>query len=165
MKIPDLAPGVRPARPDDVPAVAELVRALAVHERQSDEAQASDDQLTAELFGDDPSAHCLVAEQAGTVVGIAVWHRTFSTWTGTAGIHLVDLFLHEDARGSGLGRGLMVSLARIATANGWARLEWDVSDWNTPSIAFYDALGGRPVPHLIGYRLADDALHAVAALE
>ena len=70
--------------------------------------------------------------------------------------------MSEDARGSGLGRALLVALARIVEHRGWRRLEWAVLRWNAPSIEFYDAIGGRPLDDWLTYRLHDEALRTLA---
>jgi GNAT superfamily N-acetyltransferase len=97
------------------------------------------------------------------VVGIAIWYRTYSTWTGLAGIHLEDLFVEPDARGNGFGRAFLVALAQIALDRGYARFEWVVLDWNTPAIEFYESLGGRPMGQWTTYRVDGERLAALAA--
>jgi GNAT superfamily N-acetyltransferase len=154
---------IRVAAPDDVDAVVRMVRELAEHQRKLDQVRATPDQLAAALFGDDPAAAALIAEVDGAPAGFALWYRTFSTWEGVPGIHLEDLYVAEEHRGSGLGRELPVALARIALDRGWTRLEWDVLRWNTPSIAFYDSLGAEPLDDGLGYRLAGPALAELGA--
>lgn len=160
---PTLPPGIRPAAVDDVPALLALIHDLAAYEREPDAVETTEDDLRRELFGADPSASALVAEVDGTVVGMAVWFRTYSTWTGTPGIHLEDLFVQPAARGRGLGRALLAALAAIAVARGYRRVEWAVLDWNEPAIAFYGSLGAEPLQEWTTNRLAGDALTALAA--
>jgi GNAT superfamily N-acetyltransferase len=95
-------------------------------------------------------------------VGFALWYRSFSTWEGVTGVYLEDLFVSEAARGSGLGRSLLAALARIVQHHGWRRLEWAVLRWNTPSIEFYDAIGGRPLDDWLTYRLDGESLDLLA---
>ncbi|HWJ10736.1 MAG TPA: GNAT family N-acetyltransferase [Nocardioides sp.] len=159
---PVLPEGVRNARPEDVPDVLRLIRALADYEREPDAVETTEADLRRWLFGDDPVASVLVAESGGTVVGMALWFRTYSTWTGVPGIHLEDLFVDPAARGSGWGRALLAGLASIAIRRGYRRVEWVVLDWNTPSLEFYEALGARPLKEWSTYRLAGDALAALA---
>lgn len=160
--MPTYPAGVRDATPDDVKTIAQLIRDLAAYEREPEAAQATPEQLHAALFGPDAVASCLMAEADGAAVGMALWYRTFSTWTGLPGIHLEDLFVQPAQRGSGLGKALLVALSRTCLDRGWARLEWDVLDWNEPSIAFYDGLGALPQDEWIGYRLSGEALSALA---
>jgi GNAT superfamily N-acetyltransferase len=158
---------VRPIRPDDVPAVVALVRELAEYERAPDEARMTEEQLAAALFGDFPAlfGHVAIAEDGvapGRVVGMALWFRNFSTWRGTHGIYLEDLYVQPQHRGKGLGRELLRSLAELCVQRGYSRLEWWVLDWNTPSIEFYKAAGAEPMDEWTVFRLTDEALIAFA---
>jgi len=155
---------VRPVRPDDVPTVCRLVRELAAYEKSEHEALMTDEQLRTALFGDSPALFGHVAEtDAGEIAGFALWFRTFSTWRGTHGIHLEDLFVSPRHRGTGLGRELLRTLAQECVDRGFARLEWSVLDWNTPSIEFYRAAGAVPMDGWSVLRLTDDALTGFAA--
>jgi GNAT superfamily N-acetyltransferase len=154
---------VRPVRPDDVPAVVALVRELADYEKALHEVRLTEDQLTDRLFGDSPAlfGHVAIAEDGvhpGEVVGIALWFLNFSTWRGTHGIYLEDLYVSPGHRGTGLGRELLRTLAALCVKRGYARLEWSVLDWNTPSIEFYKAAGAVPMDEWTVFRLTDDAL-------
>ncbi|GAA3648174.1 GNAT family N-acetyltransferase [Nocardioides ginsengisoli] len=156
---------IAPATPEDVPDVLRLIRALADYEREPDAVETTEDDLRRWVFGPDPVANVLVAraEPGGKVVGMALWFRTYSTWTGVPGIYLEDLFVEPDQRGSGLGRALLQALARIAVERGYRRVEWAVLDWNTPAIEFYDALGARPMAEWSTYRLTGQALAELGA--
>ena len=155
---------VRPVRPDDVPTVVRLVRELAAYEKAEDEARMTDEQLRDALFGGAPALFGHVAEDAdGAVAGFALWFLTFSTWRGTHGIHLEDLYVSPGHRGTGLGRELLRTLAQECVDRGFARLEWAVLDWNTPSIEFYRAAGAEPLDGWSVFRLTDDALPRFAA--
>jgi GNAT superfamily N-acetyltransferase len=149
---------VRPIRPDDVPAVVALVRELADYEKALHEARLTEEQLSAALFGDSPALFGHVAEDGGQVVGMALWFLNFSTWRGTHGIYLEDLYVSPAHRGSGLGRELLRTLAAVCVERGYSRLEWSVLDWNAPSIEFYKAAGAVPMDGWTVYRLTDDAL-------
>ncbi len=150
---------VRPIRPDDVPAVVGLVRELAEYERALDEVRLTEAQLTECLFGDSPALFGHVAEaRDGTVVGMALWFLNFSTWRGTHGVYLEDLYVQPQHRGTGLGRELLRTLAAVCVERGYSRLEWSVLDWNAPSIEFYRAAGALPMDGWTVFRLTDDAL-------
>jgi GNAT superfamily N-acetyltransferase len=158
---------VRPIRPDDVPAVVGLVRELADYEKALDEVRLTEEQLTACLFGDSPALFGHVATAGdgvhpGGVVGIALWFLNFSTWRGTHGIYLEDLYVSPGHRGTGLGRELLRTLAAVCVERGYARLEWSVLDWNTPSIEFYEAAGAVALDDWTVFRLTDDALTSFA---
>ncbi|PRY51735.1 L-amino acid N-acyltransferase YncA [Geodermatophilus tzadiensis] len=154
---------VRPVRPDDVPAVVGLVRELADYEEAAHEVRLTEEQLTAALFGRSPALFGHVAEAGGAVVGTALWFLTFSTWRGTHGIHLEDLYVQPAHRGTGLGRELLRTLAATCVERGYDRLEWSVLDWNEPSIAFYRAAGAVPMDGWTVFRLTDHALAGFAA--
>lgn len=149
---------VRRARPDDVPVVLSLVRELADYERSLDSVHASVADLEAALFGDAPSAYCHVAEIDGTVVGFALWFLNFSTWLGSHGIYLEDLYVQPSARGSGVGRALLMTLVAIARERGYGRVEWSVLDWNGDAQGFYRSLGAVPMNDWTVWRLDGAAL-------
>ncbi|MFF1296516.1 MULTISPECIES: GNAT family N-acetyltransferase [unclassified Streptomyces] len=154
---------IRTATPADIPAVHTLIRELADYEKAPDEAKAPPEQLHEALFGDRPAAYAHIAEDdtTGEAVGYALWFLNFSTWRGVHGIYLEDLYVRPEARGGGHGKALLTELARICVERGYERLEWSVLNWNTPSIAFYEALGARPQDEWTVYRLTDEALGAL----
>src|SRR3712207_9085342 len=121
---------VRVARESDADRIHQLVVDLATYERAADQVRATPEQLRDALFGPQPAAYALVAENAGEVVGFALYFRNFSTWEGVHGIYLEDLYVAPEHRGSGLGKALLAALAEIAVQRGYARLEWAVLDWN-----------------------------------
>jgi GNAT superfamily N-acetyltransferase len=149
---------IRPARPEDVPAVVALVHELADYERAPHLCHLTETQLRAALFGASPAlfGHVAVAEDGG-VLGFTLWFLNFSTWEGRHGIYLEDLYVRPEARGTGAGRALLATLAGICVERGYARLEWWVLDWN-PAREFYAAIGARPMDEWVPYRLEGDAL-------
>ena len=162
MDLPELPPNIREASPDDLPAIGRMIRELAEFEREPDAAKATSEQLHDALFGQDAVASALIAlDDRGEPAGFALWYRSFSTWEGVPGIYLEDLYVSESQRGSGLGRALLTSLARIVVHRGWSRLEWSVLRWNSEAIAFYDSLGGRPLDDWLTYRLTGPALDSL----
>lgn len=154
---------VRAAVPDDVPVLLDLIGDLAEYERARHEVVATEKLLQAALFGDDHVARCEVAEVGGAVVGLALWYRSFSTWTGRTGLYLEDLYVRPEHRGAGAGRALLARLAQICVERGWSRLEWAVLDWNAPAIGFYRSIGAAPLEEWTVNRLAGEALHELAA--
>jgi GNAT superfamily N-acetyltransferase len=158
---------IRAATVDDVPVVVRLVHELATYEREPDAVVATEEHFRTALFGPEPKVHCLVAEQGGEagnsdIVGFAVWFVSFSTWLGTHGIYLEDLFVRPEARGAGHGRALLAELARIAVERGYGRVEWAVLDWNVDAQGFYGSLGAAPQDEWTTWRLAGDPLRALA---
>lgn len=170
----DAAPGkIRAARPEDVPELLELIGLLAQYEREPAAAVATEADVHAALFEGAagelaaPAVWCHVIEHPGEhgrrLGGAVVWFLTFSTWTGRHGLHIEDLYVREELRGTGYGKALLGSVAAVCEANEYSRLEWSVLDWNTPAIGFYEALGAVPMSEWIGYRLTGESLRAAAA--
>jgi GNAT superfamily N-acetyltransferase len=157
-----MALNIRRARPDEAGLVLSLVRELAEYEKRLHEVSATEADIAAALFGSDPRLFCEIAEWEGQPVGFAVWFFNFSTFSGRAGIYLEDLFVRPAYRGKGIGKALLAYLAKECVANGWARLQWAVLDWNTPSIQFYKSLGAVMVDEWTGCRLDGPALTALA---
>jgi GNAT superfamily N-acetyltransferase len=150
---------IRYATPADVPVIHLMVRELAEYEKSLHEVRLSEEQLREALFGERPAAFAHIAETAdGRVAGYSLWFLNFSTWRGTHGIYLEDLYVRPGLRGGGHGKALLSELARICVERGYERLEWSVLDWNIPSINFYKALGARPQDEWTVYRLTDEAL-------
>lgn len=153
---------IRPATPADIPVIRQLIVDLAVYEKEPDAVKASAADLHEALFGARPLAEAVIAEIAGEAVGLALFFTNFSTWAGKGGIYLEDLFVRPQARGQGVGKALLVHLAGIAVARGYARFEWSVLDWNTPAIGFYKGLGAVMQDEWTKMRVEGDALHALA---
>lgn len=153
---------IRSAMPSDTRVIYALVRELAVYENLLDVVDATERMIGDALFGQTPRAFCELAEWDGEVVGFSLWFYNFSTFRGRHGIYLEDLFVRPDFRGKGLGKALIVSLARRCVAENLARFEWSVLDWNAPSIAFYKALGATMQDDWTGCRVTGDALAALA---
>ena len=153
---------IRSAMPSDTRVIYALVRELAVYENLLDVVDATERMIGDALFGQSPRAFCELAEWDGAVVGFSLWFYNFSTFRGRHGIYLEDLFVRPDFRGKGLGKALIVSLARRCVAENLARFEWSVLDWNAPSIAFYKALGATMQDDWTGCRVTGEALAALA---
>ena len=154
---------LRPAAATDIPHILAFIRELADYEKLSHEAVADEAGLAAQLFGATPRAEVLIAEVDGESAGFALFFHNFSTFLGKPGLYLEDLFVRPAFRGSGLGRHLMASLARIAVQRDCGRFEWSVLDWNAPAIGFYRTLGAVGMDEWTVQRLEGEALHALAS--
>ena len=153
---------IRRARPGEAGLVLSFVRELADYEKLSHEVEATEAGIDAALFGENPRLFCEIAEWGGEAVGFAVWFVNFSTFSGRYGIYLEDLFVRPAQRGKGIGKALLVHLARECVANGWSRLQWAVLDWNAPSIAFYKSLGAELMDEWTICRVSGLALDKLA---
>lgn len=149
---------IRPATPADVPVIAELIRALAVYERLTHTVTFQESELRQHLFGERKYAEVLLAEDAGVVVGFALFFHNYSTFRGKPGIYLEDLFVLPEARGKGFGKALLREIARLAVNRNCARVEWSVLNWNESAIEFYNSLGAIPMDEWSVYRLTGAAL-------
>lgn len=137
---------IRAATPDDVFLIRELVYELAVFERCPEQVEATPETLRATLFPEDgtpPAAHCVIANVDGTPAGFALYFFNYSTWLARPGLYLEDLYVRPNLRGRGIGKALLLHLARLAHARGCGRMEWAVLDWNQPAIDFYEGLGAQ----------------------
>jgi GNAT superfamily N-acetyltransferase len=146
----------------DVPLIAELIRGLSVYEKLEGQVTMTEEKLTNALFGERRYAETLIAEDGGAPVGFALFFHNFSTFLAQPGIYLEDLFVLPEHRGRGIGKSLLVELARVAVDRGCGRLEWAVLDWNRDAIGFYERLGAKPNTEWTTYRVSAEALHALA---
>jgi len=153
---------VRAARREDVPAIVALIRELAAYEKLEHLATATPETLAPHLFGERPAAECLVAEHAGSVVGFALFFHNFSTFLCRPGLYLEDLYVQPHARGTGLGKAMLVRLAQIAVERGCGRFEWCVLDWNVSAREFYASMGAALQPDWRLCRVTGDALRRLA---
>ncbi|VTR96492.1 diamine acetyltransferase : Diamine acetyltransferase OS=Cystobacter violaceus Cb vi76 GN=Q664_09050 PE=4 SV=1: Acetyltransf_1 [Gemmata massiliana] len=154
---------IRSATTGDVPVIANLIRALAEYEKLAHAVVLREADLHRHLFGTTKFAEVLLVEDAGAVVGFALFFHNYSTFRAKPGIYLEDLFVIPEARGKGHGKALLRALAKLAVERDCARVEWSVLNWNEPSIQFYKSLGAKPMDEWTVYRLTDDALTKLAA--
>lgn len=155
---------IREARPEDAGTIVELIRELARYEKLEEHAKATPEGLVRHLFGPKPYAEVLIAEagQDHRPVGCALFFHTFSTFRCQPGIYLEDLFVRPEARGLGIGKALLASVARIAVERDCGRVEWSVLNWNEPAIKFYQSLGAGPQDEWTMYRLDEERLARLA---
>jgi GNAT superfamily N-acetyltransferase len=154
---------IRPATPDDVPAILGFIRELAEFEREPDAVLATEADLLRDGWGEPARFAAIIADYNGAPAGFALYFTTYSTWRGHHGIRLEDVYVTPLLRGHGIGKALLARLARIAVDQGCPRLEWDVLEWNEPAITFYHRLGAKVLTEWRIMRVADEALAALAA--
>ena len=153
---------LRPAAPADVPLILALIRELAEYEREPEAAIATEEDLLRDGFGERPRFHVTIAEHGGEAAGFAFYFFTYSTWRGRPCLYLEDLFVRPRFRRNGIGLALLRELAAVAVRERCDRFVWQVLDWNTPAIAFYESLGARPLREWITMRVEGDAIGALA---
>lgn len=153
---------LRSALVDDCATILQFIQELADYEKLRHECVATESDIRKHLFGDRPKAEAVLAEWSGEAVGFALFFHSFSTFLGRPGIYLEDLYVQPRMRGNGIGKALLVHLARLAQQRDCGRLEWSVLDWNAPSIAFYESLGAKPKDEWTVYRVDGEALEKLA---
>jgi GNAT superfamily N-acetyltransferase len=157
---------LRAAIPDDVPQILAFIRDLAEYEREPDAVHATEEDLLRDGFGETKRFDCLIAElnESGEIipVGFALYFHNYSTWRGHAGIHIEDLYVNPQYRGKGIGKALLTRVAAIAISEGCSRLQWDVLEWNTPAIGFYEQMGAKMLLDWRTMRVTGDSLKTLA---
>ncbi|QPH05293.1 hypothetical protein C2857_002999 [Epichloe festucae Fl1] len=175
---------VRHARRQDAPVILELIKALALYEKEPDAVEATLETIESTIAfapsdsaGDDatvpntepitphrPSRCLLVFNPDGKAVGMALYFYNYSTWRARPGIYLEDLFVQPSERGSGHGKRLLVELAKQVVAMEGGRLDWAVLRWNEPSIKFYESIGATAMDEWLGMRVEGPGLQRLARL-
>jgi GNAT superfamily N-acetyltransferase len=153
---------LRPAVPADAALILEYIRELAEYEREPQAAVATEADIHRYAFSEHPLVQVTMAEWNDQPAGFALWFLNFSTWEGRPGIYLEDLFVRPSYRRHGIGKALLRHLAALAVEEGWTRFAWQVLDWNTPAIEFYEAHGARIMRSWITCRVEGDAIKRLA---
>lgn len=149
-----LQPGVRFARPNDLPTFDSLVRQLAGYERLVDSVTSSEHDLQAALFGEPPFVEGLVAEISNALAGFALYFTSYSTFRLRRGLYIEDLFVVPEHRGKGLGTALLTRVIGIASERNYGRVEPSVLNRNEPAIRMYKRLGPGPMDDWTVYRVS-----------
>ena len=158
---------IRAARFEDCAQILELIKELAVYEKDPDAVETTINDLEEALFtgsntfNKQPACYAVVIddpENENEICGFALYMLHFSTWTGKYGIYLEDLYVKESKRGQGMGKALLKHLAQICVEKGYARFEWWVLDWNKPAWDFYLSKGSIPMVEWTMHRMQGDAL-------
>ena len=155
---------IRPATPADIPLIQQFIRDLAEYEREPEAAIATQEHLMRDGFGPEPKYRCVIAEWSGEPAGFAFFFYNYSTWQGKPGLYLEDLFVKPSFRGKGIGKALLLHLAKIAVSENCGRFQWQVLDWNTPAIDFYKSLGAEMMSAWLTMRVEGDNLRKLAGL-
>ncbi len=156
---------IRPATGDDLATVLRLVRGLAEYEKLVDKCTVTEPLLREALFGNRPMGEAVLAIVDDQAAGLAVYYATFSTFTGRGGLFLEDLFVEPKFRGQGIGKRLLAHVGAIGVERGCRRMEWIALKWNKLAIDFYRAQGAISQDEWTTFRLSDDALERLAAVE
>ena len=133
---------IRKGTPQDMPDVLALINELAVFEKEPDAVVISTEDLVRDGFSENPLFHTFVAEVNEEIIGVALYYYRFSTWKGKT-IHLEDLIVKENNRGTGAGFALYSDIIKQGKKDNVRRIEWNVLDWNKPAIDFYEKSGAK----------------------
>lgn len=153
---------IRKAEADDLPLVIQFITELADYEKLRHEVTIDPRRLQNELFGEYPVAFSYLAEWDGVAVGFALYFYNFSTFLGKRGIYVEDIYVQPNFRGKGIGKALLKAIAQKAVEEDCGRIEWQVLDWNKPSIDFYESLHARHKQEWLTYQLAGGAIKKLA---
>jgi GNAT superfamily N-acetyltransferase len=156
---------IREATIQDVPLILSLIRELAEYEREPGAVHATEGDLIRDGFSANPKFRVIIAESDGQPAGMAFFFHHYSTWQGRHGLFLEDFFVRPEFRGEGVGKALMVSLARIAVAERCYGMRWEVLEWNTPAIEVYKRLGARFREHGRVMQLTGEELKRLSEIE
>ncbi|MGH9406995.1 MAG: GNAT family N-acetyltransferase [Terriglobia bacterium] len=153
---------IRAAEVSDISLLLEFIRELAEYEKAPAEAVAAAEDLARDGFSACPRFRAVIAEWDGQPAGFALYFYNYSTWRGRPGIYLEDLFVRPKFRKNGIGKALLAHVASTAVSEGCGRFEWQVLDWNTSAIEFYEAAGALPLKEWITMRVTGLALDELA---
>ena len=181
---------VREATPEDVAQMHQMINELAEYEKAPEEVIATELDLMKALFGRDfsspefdqhdsistsgsantphwqPAVYAFVIEDpndSDQLAGMAIWFLNYSTWDGTHGVYLEDLYVRPQFRGQGMGKALMKRLAQVCIDNDYSRFQWWVLDWNQPAIEVYRAMGAKAMDEWTVYRVSGQELKDLAS--
>lgn len=135
---------IREAEVKDCPRMMELIKELAIFEKEPDAVTVNFDHFVECGFGNNPVWKAVVAEMDDPafnngekwIPGFAIFYARYSTWKGKR-LYLEDLIVTEKMRGKGLGKLLFEWLIDKAKQQGYTGMTWQVLDWNIPAIEFY----------------------------
>ena len=166
MQTDNLSPvTIRTAVAADVGLILAFIRKYAEYGDLSSEVSATEDDVRAALFGPRPVAEALLAFVGDEPAGFAVFSYTFSSFLGKPGIYVEDLFVEHEQRARGIGKTLLVHIAKLGLRNGCGRLEWSVLNWNERAMEFYQNLGAVPMDEWTTFRLTGENLDRLASSE
>lgn len=153
---------IRPAQPSDLSDIIRFIRELADYEKLLDQVTLDPERLQQELFGEHSVIFCLIATWEDKPAGFLLGFYNFSTFLGKRGIYIEDLYVSPEYRGRRMGYELLQAVARKAATEECGRVEWQVLDWNQPSIDLYESLGAQHKTNWLTYQLSGSALEKLA---
>ena len=126
---------LRKATKQDLQAVLDLVKELALYEKAPEEVTVTladyETDFDANIFD------VILAEQKNQIVGMVFYYMTYSTWKGKM-LYLEDFVVKEELRGQGIGKLLFKEYLQEAQKLNVSLAKWQVLNWNEPAINFYE---------------------------
>jgi GNAT superfamily N-acetyltransferase len=153
---------IRPAVKKDVGLIFSFIKELADYEKLADAVTADENLLMETLFGKEAVPKSLLAFYEDKPAGFAIYFYNFSTFIGKPGLFLEDVYVRKELRGKGIGKRILIYLAKVAKEKDCGRFEWSVLDWNEPSIKFYKNLGAKPMDDWTVFRLDRQGIENLA---
>jgi GNAT superfamily N-acetyltransferase len=154
---------IRDASANDIPLILQFIRELAEYEKAPEQALATAEDLGRDGFSGNPKFRVFIAEWDGEPAGFTLFFYHYSTWVGRPTLFLEDVFVRPRFRGQGIGKALLLHLAKVAVEESCGRFEWQVLDWNTPAIEFYASLGAKVMKEWLTMRVCGEELRALAS--
>jgi GNAT superfamily N-acetyltransferase len=151
---------IRPAIQTDVPAMLGLVQELALYEKAPQEVTVTLEEMTAAGFGPSAVWKAFVGIVDGKLVGMSLFFTKYSTWKGKC-MYIDDIVVTESMRGAGIGKLLFEETVAEAKRTHMRRLEWQVLEWNTPAINFYNKFSAVLDPEWVNGKLTYEQLQAM----
>jgi GNAT superfamily N-acetyltransferase len=150
------------AMKENIPQIIALMREFAEYEELIDFFEATEERLATALFGDGKVADAILAFDGERAVAYAVFFPNFATFRGQRGLYLEDIFITKSYRGRGVGEMMLKHLAKLARSRGFERIDFQVLEWNTPAIEFYERLGARRDEEERHFKFTDEAFQNLA---
>lgn len=158
-----MVPTIRKIRREDIGTVVSLLREFAEHENLSEYCTATEERFVNAMFGEGAIVEGLIACYDELPAGFALFYPNFSSFRGQRGLHLEDIFVRSEYRGSGIGKAMLKEIARLAVERGYERLDFLVLDRNVTAINFYEKLGAENNAEETHFKFSDDAFRALAS--
>ena len=154
---------IRKAEKEDVSLLQDLIKGLAKYEKRPQDMTGTKEQLNYWIF-ETKIATALIAEYNSDAIGYALYYPIFGSFSAVGKVHLEDIFIKEEFRGSGFGKYFLAKVAKSVLEEGYTEMEWSCLDWNTSAIGFYEKLGAKQETGRVYYGFPKPELETIAAL-
>lgn len=153
---------IRSITQTDLPAVVDMLREFAAFENLSDYCTVTEERLDLAMFSKDAVVEGLIALDGEKPVAYTLYYPNFSSFRGERGIHLDDIYINTEYRKHGVGETMLKKIAQIAAARGFERIDFNVLEWNTPALKFYEKHGAVCNEEERHFKFSDTAFEKLA---